>query len=684
MNERGVQAKRIEEHLKKHGGEFGKGFGYTDEDNPFHDPRLSQRFVWGKKIEKQLEEGTQVKELTAKAEAKRYRERMEEIEKVKRRREEREREKAAIAEELELIQRERAMAEAVDLERKEEEFHLEQAKVRAQQRMAAGRPKAIDLITNNLFLLDGFDETEKDPPLLISSLNVWQLKELVKDIAEYSALDARDEGHMPFWKALMTVAVHELNEAIKQEEIDSCRVRGIPIPAKYQVREAGWHESLEADVASMLAGKSHAELTALERGITEQLDSGDAADPDYWAAVLRRLEIYQARALLREFHSQLMHRRLAVVTTLPRSFVSGEERAAQAKAEAAKAAEQEAEQEGEAEEAGKNEEEIVLPEDEEKDGEDQAQRTLIDSKLRKVEATKDEKRGEPSVWEDLDKEERVLAMASTHEFSPVPLPPEHFIGQDVVPEEEDLQLLEMTRSEVRARESRRFLKVASSMDVTVNNWSGGASAAERIYDQMIANPGAAGSLLGESVPLLKHLTSQNAAAELPVHDAEEAVMAFRDAASKAMGDLSRSGDAPFGGEVAVDSQVYWWHEKYRPRKPKYFNRVHTGYDWNKYNRTHYDADNPPPKTVQGYKFNVFYPDLIDPTKAPNYVIERDLESVDGSTCILRFTAGPPYEDVAFRIVNKDWELNPKRGFKCVFDRGILQLYFNFRRQFYRR
>jgi len=33
-----------------------------------------------------------------------------------------------------------------------------------------------------------------------------------------------------------------------------------------------------------------------------------------------------------------------------------------------------------------------------------------------------------------------------------------------------------------------------------------------------------------------------------------------------------------------------------------------------YNRTHYDHDNPPPKTVQGYKFNVFYPDLIDKTK----------------------------------------------------------------------
>lgn len=61
-------------------------------------------------------------------------------------------------------------------------------------------------------------------------------------------------------------------------------------------------------------------------------------------------------------------------------------------------------------------------------------------------------------------------------------------------------------------------------------------------------------------------------------------------------------------------QVYWWHDKYKPRKPKYFNRVHTGYEWSKYNQTHYDYDNPPPKVVQGYKFNILYHDLIDRSK----------------------------------------------------------------------
>ena len=56
-------------------------------------------------------------------------------------------------------------------------------------------------------------------------------------------------------------------------------------------------------------------------------------------------------------------------------------------------------------------------------------------------------------------------------------------------------------------------------------------------------------------------------------------------------------EATFSVETALDS-TYEWSDKYRPRKPRYFNRVHTGFEWNKYNQTHYDVDNPPPKIVQ--------------------------------------------------------------------------------------
>jgi hypothetical protein len=124
-----------------------------------------------------------------------------------------------------------------------------------------------------------------------------------------------------------------------------------------------------------------------------------------------------------------------------------------------------------------------------------------------------------------------------------------------------------------------------------------------------------------------------------------------------------------------------WSDKYEPRKPRYFNRVKTGYDWNKYNQTHYDHDNPPPKVVQGYKFNLFFPDLIDKHAAPRFVLEP---STSPDFCIIRFSAGPPYEDIAFKIVNREWEHSHKRGYKSVFERGILHLYFNFKRHRYRR
>ncbi|KAI3917925.1 hypothetical protein MKW98_000159 [Papaver atlanticum] len=130
------------------------------------------------------------------------------------------------------------------------------------------------------------------------------------------------------------------------------------------------------------------------------------------------------------------------------------------------------------------------------------------------------------------------------------------------------------------------------------------------------------------------------------------------------GGAIEEGHAILGPEsevINLDSGVHWWHDQYPLRKPKYFNRVHTGYEWNKYNRTHYDHDNPPPKMVQGYKFDIFYPDLLDNSKAPVFTIEK----IEGSdeTCLIRFHAGPPYEDIAFKIVDKEWEYSHKKGFK---------------------
>ncbi|KZT55299.1 hypothetical protein CALCODRAFT_524593 [Calocera cornea HHB12733] len=154
---------------------------------------------------------------------------------------------------------------------------------------------------------------------------------------------------------------------------------------------------------------------------------------------------------------------------------------------------------------------------------------------------------------------------------------------------------------------------------------------------------------------------------------------YREAASK---ELDEEEEEFNWEEIVAMPTTYSWEDRYRPRKPRYFNRVHTGYEWNKYNQTHYDVDNPPPKVVQGYKFNIFYPDLIDKSKAPTYKIIKDPK--DEETVLIVFTAGPPYEDIAFRIVNREWEYSHKRGFRSSFDRGCLSLWFSFRRNFYRK
>ena len=284
-------AKKVSEHLRKHGSQTASGrYGYRDTDNPFNDEKISERFVWGKKIEKDVEAGKSIKDYSAAAHAKRDREREEEIEKVRRRREEREAERAAIAEELDMVQRERARAEAVDLERQEDIFHLEQAKIRAQQRLAAGRPKAIDVITNNLFLLDGFDATASDEAgVFVCALPLDQLEELREDIGEYSRLDALNRDHVDFWRALGRVTQHALLEAKQEVE-----------------KLAGWHPSLDADIAMMLDGKSLSELETLEAGVREQVDRGDAPDPDFYHAILQRLDVYKAKAVLKEFHERIV------------------------------------------------------------------------------------------------------------------------------------------------------------------------------------------------------------------------------------------------------------------------------------------------------------------------------------------------------------------------------------------
>lgn len=133
-----------------------------------------------------------------------------------------------------------------------------------------------------------------------------------------------------------------------------------------------------------------------------------------------------------------------------------------------------------------------------------------------------------------------------------------------------------------------------------------------------------------------------------------------------------------------------WQTKYpnlKARKPRFFNRVRMNYVWNKYNQTHYDTSNPPPKVVQGFRFNIFYPELLQNASNPNFLptYRREIDPTDPENNeIVRFSAGPPYYDVIFRIPKEEWDMSSQHGFKCIFERGALRLHFWFRSQRYRR
>eukprot|EP00795_Rhopilema_esculentum_P006206 gene6206-11611_t len=163
-----------------------------------------------------------------------------------------------------------------------------------------------------------------------------------------------------------------------------------------------------------------------------------------------------------------------------------------------------------------------------------------------------------------------------------------------------------------------------------------------------------------------------------VDEEETSDKVYSSEATKILGEGEEAFNVPFN----LNKKTYTWTDKYRPRKPRFFNRVHTGYEWNKYNQTHYDSDNPPPKIVQGYKFNIFYPDLIEKTVAPEYSLTPIKEDPDFA--ILKFSGGPPYEDIAFKVVNREWELAHRHGFRCQFQNNVFQLWFHFKRYRYRR
>ena len=135
-------------------------FGYTAESNPFGDSNLHDTFVWRKKIEKEVATGVRTAAPT-KAEHRRERDNlMSEIERARERRVQRERER----EETERLRAEEARLKDAEQyhnwEAKEEEFHLAQVRQRSVIRMREARERPVDILAKNILLIEMCEKGE--------------------------------------------------------------------------------------------------------------------------------------------------------------------------------------------------------------------------------------------------------------------------------------------------------------------------------------------------------------------------------------------------------------------------------------------------------------------------------------------------------------------------------------------
>ncbi|WVO16315.1 hypothetical protein L204_103990 [Cryptococcus depauperatus] len=599
---------------------------YSAADNPFHDVNLNQQFQWHKKRDKEKKQGLTAEDIIRK-DTLRRKEAEEELEKLKKKRDEREIDRQLREEEE---NKQRRMAEdalMADWIAKEDDFQLEQSRRRAGIRLREHRAKAIDFLAINLRFTDPKSSRQT---AAIGVLTNPHSREVEREEEEegWGWADAGFEFEIDEpWKIFDNLTLEDCIEL--QNDIKMyLNLEKSPVNIEF------W-QAMHIVCEHHLADLQNLDHAASIRHSDPQVE--EATTKIVSGLSLQRLTELEDRAngLLHsnqpvdsdfwELVLKKIHVEKAVAKLNSIHEIVLKNRLEQFKRR-------------QRDDAAKVQAELgstIAPRSENLYGGD-------------IHAEAGTVPDEGAEADDEEEDEDDYVELYDREMSPVAIDPRTMNLEErrlpIVNEEDELHTLFAARHTITAANFvPKHAQQTRVMAHTVQSLSRPSAAdleAERVYRE----------------------EAEREARELGSDESEEE-----------FGDLDPGLDLP---------STYDWSDRYRPRKPRFFNRVHTGYEWSKYNQTHYDTDNPPPKVVQGYKFNIFYPDLIDKSKAPTYYLKPVPDDPD--TQIIVFTAGPPYEDIAFRIVRRPWEYSHRKGFRSTFDRGVLQLYLNFTRAFYRK
>ena len=310
-------------------------------------------------------------------------------------------------------------------------------------------------------------------------------------------------------------------------------------------RHDGINQSVLQDVSTLFKGKTYEQLIQLEESIKTKIKSETGIDIGYWESLLSQLKAHMARARLKERHTKVLYQKLQ---TLKKQQGIDESESRQKQQQLMQ--QQPRSSKLVSSQAGKYKNENEIDIDDDDDG-DESEPDEFD---------KAENENENEEAEEVDEYTMCVKEYTVGNYSPLYMSEDELeVGDFVVTQVEDEKRLEMKRGQV----------------------VGTGSLKASVEDAFEAK---ARETMGGIIPSISKSGSSN-------DDGGDDE------------DKQQEGRTSNTQEIALDHN-YLWSDKYRPRKPRYYNRVHTGYDWNQYNKKHYDVDNPPPKTVQGYKFNV--------------------------------------------------------------------------------
>ncbi|UXI19584.1 hypothetical protein NH340_JMT05527 [Sarcoptes scabiei] len=611
--------------------------GYTNEDNPFGDSNLHETFVWKKKYEKMGVKDIDEEEIDEDNKKKMLKNRQE-LEKVKKRRLEREREREMRMEELSKMQRDKEAEQFKEWSKQEDYFHLRQAKLRSKLRIKEGRAKPIDLLARYINVFgENLDDTES---LKIEENSEPKQNKKGEDEEDLLQKIQYLSGYLPEpYNTLNGLRIRDMEDLIEDVKVY------MELDSRTKINAEYWKD-LQIIVEDELTKLKQANMDTMERR-REGINSSVSADI---ARILRSKTPQQLKVLRQQIEKKIASREDGIDIGYWETLLS------RLKAQISRARLREFHDEN-----LKKRKELIAQHQQDI----YKLQIVVDQKEIENIAT-DQKDSDVEEMKYLTKAERRQKCIQDYEKGSYS--PETFSIDEV---DSDAILMSVEDFEKDLKEQRletlKRLKAFPVPFIATNDKSSKTQSLNN-YDHN-TNP------LTQAEESFIRVSKANMGDDEAIFSVEEELIDDKEMARR------KTGSNLNANEILLKDK-YNWAEKYRPRKPRYFNRVHTGFEWNKYNQTHYDVDNPPPKVVQGYKFNIFYPDLIDKSSSPTYKITPCSDNNDFA--FIRFSAGPPYEDICFKIVNREWNYSYKSGFRCQFQNNILQLWFHFKRYRYRR